>query len=80
MKNLKTILTLIALAAGFGWTSVALAQASTAPQATEPAIDAGNLRAFVELARSDIKNDKALRGRTQQIERPEARPDCALRP
>jgi hypothetical protein len=60
MKNLKTILTLIALAAGFGWTSVALAQASTAPQATEPAIDAGNLRAFVELARSDIKNDKAL--------------------
>jgi hypothetical protein len=60
MNNLKITLTLTALAASFAWTSVALAQTNTAPQAAEPALDAGNLRAFVELARSDLKTQKAL--------------------
>jgi len=63
MKNLKTKLTL----AGFTAMLVAfcaLAQSggeknsASASAADQP--DTGNLRAFVELARSDIKTDKAL--------------------
>jgi hypothetical protein len=60
MKNSKTILTLTALAAGLALTVAALAQNADAPRATEPVIDAGNLRAFIELARSDLKTQKTL--------------------
>lgn len=59
MKNMKTKFTLTALAAGLALTA-ALARNSDAPRATEPAIDAGNLRAFIELARSDLKTQKTL--------------------
>ena len=63
MKNAKTKLTctglVLALAAFCG-----LAQSGTdtnnAPASAAGAPDAGNLRAFVELARSDIKTQKAL--------------------
>lgn len=57
MKNMKTLLTLAALAGGLALTA---AQNADAPRATQPAIDAGNLRAFIELARSDLKTQKTL--------------------
>lgn len=57
---MKTALSLSALAVGLMLTAAALAQNSNAPQAKEPAIDAGNLRAFIELARSDLKTQKTL--------------------
>ena len=59
MKNLKTRLTLAGLAAGLALTA-ALAQNSDTPRPAETAIDAGNLRAFIELARSDLKTQKTL--------------------
>jgi len=58
MKNLKTKLAftglLLALAA------TAPAQTTNATGAREIAVDAGNLRAFIELVRSDIKTQKTL--------------------
>jgi hypothetical protein len=60
MKNLRTKLTLAALTAGLALTAAALAQNSDTPRAKEPAIDAGNLRAFIELVRSDLKTEKTL--------------------
>jgi hypothetical protein len=60
MKHLNMKLALTALAAGLALTVAALAQDSGAPPATSPPIDAGNLRAFIELARSDIRTQKTL--------------------
>ena len=60
MKLSETKLVLTVLAASLAWTGLAIAQTNTAPRATEPAVDAGNLRAFIELARSDIKTEKTL--------------------
>ena len=60
MKHLKTKLALAALAAGLALTAAALAQDSNARPATTPSIDAGNLRAFIELARADLKTQKTL--------------------
>ncbi len=61
MKNSKAGLSLAALAAGLALAAGASAQTSGAlPATTGPAIDAGNLRAFVELARSDLKTQKTL--------------------
>ncbi len=57
---MRTMLTLTALAAGLAFTTAALAQSSDAPQVTEPPVDVGNLRAFVELARSDLRTQKAV--------------------
>jgi len=54
------MLTVTAIAAGLALTVAALAQDADAPRAAEPAIDAGNLRAFIELARSDLKTQKTL--------------------
>jgi len=59
MKHLTTILPLTVLAAGLAL-SAAAAQDSGASPAREPAIDAGNLRAFIELARSDLKTQKTF--------------------
>jgi hypothetical protein len=61
MKNAKTKLTCTGLVlALIGFCALAHSEktAATAPAADAP--DAGNLRAFVELARSDIKTQKAL--------------------
>lgn len=60
MKNLKTILTFTALATGFVLAVGAVAEDSAVSHAGEPGIDAGNLRAFIELARSDLKTQKTL--------------------
>ena len=60
MKILKIKLTVAALAAGLALTVAALAQPSTAPGTPEPLPDAGNLRAFIELARADLKTQKTL--------------------
>jgi len=49
------------LALGLPLLQVASSRAQTpGTNAAAPAVDMGNLRAFVELARSDIKTDKAL--------------------
>jgi hypothetical protein len=58
--TMNTKLILATLAAGLALTAAALAQNSAAPQARESTIDAGNLRAFIELARSDLKTQKTL--------------------
>jgi hypothetical protein len=60
MKHLKTKLALAALAAGLALTAAALAQDAAARPATGPSIDAGNLRAFIELARSDLRTQKTF--------------------
>ena len=60
MKNVKAIFALLALAGALACTGTALAQTNDLPRAPEPAIDAGNLRAFIELARSDLKTQKTL--------------------
>src|SRR5277367_6457679 len=64
MKSLKTKL-ILAVGAVLTVASCALAQSGgdnllPAPSATDQPPDAGNLRAFVELARSDLKTQKAL--------------------
>ena len=65
MKSLiaKMFLASVAFALGLG--STTLAQDAAAPKAAaskagEPALDPGNLRAFIALARSDIKTEKTL--------------------
>jgi hypothetical protein len=60
MKYFKTILPLVTLAATLALPVAAPAQASDTKPAAEPAIDAGNLRAFIELVRSDLKTQKTL--------------------
>ncbi len=60
MKDMKTKLTLAALATGLSLTIGALAQNSDAARPVAPAMDPGNLRAFIELARSDLKTQKTL--------------------
>jgi len=60
MKQLKTKLILSFLAIGLAWTGTALAQDAGAPGPTERPVDPGNLRAFIELVRSDIKTEKTL--------------------
>lgn len=58
MKNLKSKITLIALALCLGLAASTLAQKDATPNATAP--DAGNLRAFIELVRADLKTEKTL--------------------
>ncbi|MCX6924011.1 MAG: hypothetical protein NT154_12500 [Verrucomicrobia bacterium] len=60
MNNLKTKLALTALTASLALAIAAPAQDSGARPATGASIDAGNLRAFIELARSDLKTQKTL--------------------
>ena len=60
MKNINRYFALATLAAACSLTPGAWAQNSESPRAAEPAIDAGNLRAFIELARSDLKTEKTL--------------------
>ena len=60
MKNLQTKLARATLAVCLALTLDALAQDSEARPAARPSIDAGNLRAFIELARSDLKTQKTL--------------------
>jgi hypothetical protein len=60
MKIIKTHLTLVALAAVLALTGTALAQSADAPRAKEQPVDGGNLRAFIALARSDLKSEKTL--------------------
>ena len=60
MNNSKTKLALTALAAALALTVAAPAQDSDARLAARASIDAGNLRAFIELARSDLKTQKTL--------------------
>jgi len=60
MNNSRTKLTFAVLAASLALTVAPLAQNANARRATDPAIDAGNLRAFIELARSDLKTQKTL--------------------
>jgi len=60
MKDLNTKTLLAALAVGFGLSWAALGQDTATPRAAEPALDAGNLRAFIALARSDLKTEKTL--------------------
>ena len=60
MKHLQTTITLAALFASLVLAGNARAQGSDAPRPTEPPVDAGNLRAFIELARSDIRTEKTL--------------------
>jgi hypothetical protein len=56
MKNPKSTLSLVALAAGLVLNGVAQAPAAAAPAATP---DAGTVRSAIDLIRSDIKTEKA---------------------
>jgi len=58
MKSFKAklFIALFTLTVGMDWT--VLAQDSAARRAAEPAVDSGNLRAFIALARSDLKTEK----------------------
>jgi hypothetical protein len=58
MKNLKTKITLAVFALCLGF--AASAQDNATPRPSEPAVDAGNLRAFIELARADLKTEKTF--------------------
>ena len=60
MKTTKTHLILATLAAVLALTGTALSQNADAPRAKEPALDAGNLRAFIALVRADLKTEKTL--------------------
>jgi hypothetical protein len=60
MKHLQTKLTLAALFASLALAGTALAQGGDAARQAERPVDAGNLRAFVELARSDLRTEKTL--------------------
>ena len=54
----KHIIAICAVVLGLGWSSFA-EEAVTKPVA-EPALDAGNLRAFIALVRSDLKTEKTM--------------------
>jgi len=60
MKHFKIKLALAVLAGCLGGSIAAPAQTSSANGAVELTVDAGNLRAFIELARSDLKTQKTL--------------------
>lgn len=60
MNNLKTKLALAILAGCLGGSASAPAQTTNTSGAAEISVDAGNLRAFIELARSDLKFQKTL--------------------
>jgi hypothetical protein len=60
MNNLKTKLALAILAGCLGGSASAPAQTTNTSGAAEISVDAGNLRAFIELARSDLKTQKTL--------------------
>jgi hypothetical protein len=60
MNNLKMKLALAILAGCLGGSASAPAQTTNTSGAAEIAVDAGNLRAFIELARSDLKTQKTL--------------------
>lgn len=60
MKTLKTPIMIAGLALALTLSGNASAQNSDTARAKEPALDAGNLRAFIALARSDIKTEKTL--------------------
>ena len=54
----KLFIALLTLTVGLDW--AALAQDTVSKRAAEPAVDAGNLRAFIALARSDLKTEKTV--------------------
>jgi hypothetical protein len=60
MKSFKTklFIAFVTLIVGSDW--AVLGQNTVAPRAVEPAVDAGNLRAFIALARSDLKTEKTV--------------------
>ena len=60
MKSFKAklFIALFTLTVGMDW--AALAQDTVSKRAVEPAVDAGNLRAFIALARSDLKTEKTV--------------------
>lgn len=60
MNHIKTKLALALVTGCLGWSASAPAQTTNAISATERSVDAGNLRAFIELVRSDIKTQKTL--------------------
>ncbi len=60
MKTLKTGLVLTALTTALVSAAATLAQTNETRPSQEPAIDAGNLRAFIQLARSDLRTHKTL--------------------
>lgn len=60
MKTYKTHFTLAALAVMLALGGIAAAQNTDAARAAERPMDAGNLRAFIALARSDLKTEKTL--------------------
>jgi len=60
MKHLKTPPLLAALIAACALPLTAPAQGADAPKTADPAIDPGNLRALIELTRSDLKTQKTL--------------------
>jgi hypothetical protein len=57
---MKTKLTLALLTCCFGWSASVTAQTSNTNSASQISSDAGSLRAFIELVRSDIKTEKTL--------------------
>ncbi len=60
MTHLAGRLFLLALTVLLGTSGSVLAQSTEAIPPGEPAVDAGNLRAFIELTRSDIRTRKTL--------------------
>lgn len=60
MKHFQTKLTLAVLLVAQALAGTALAQNSDTPRPAERPVDAGNLRAFIALARSDLHTEKTL--------------------
>ena len=60
MKHFPTKLTLAVLLVVQALAGTALAQNGEAPRPAERPVDAGNLRAFIQLARSDLRTGKTL--------------------
>jgi len=59
-KLAKLVFASLVISLGFGLGWAVLAQETAKAPAKEPELDAGNLRAFVALARSDLKTEKTL--------------------
>jgi len=59
-SNIKFTLALTVLIFCFGWSPTAPAQTTKVTSPAQTSVDAGNLRAFIELARSDLKTQKTL--------------------
>src|SRR5258706_11687607 len=60
MNRLKTILTLAILICCLGWVATISAQSTNVVSTDKMPVDAGNLRAFVALARADLNTEKTL--------------------